>query len=136
MSNQKVQLTQSQMDLLNMGTVVNDGNDVLYYSIPFWFKSTEENSIFERLTNEELPKSVTELLTTVTKLLITVRGGCVEDIISTTPAVCNVIDWDLVKQFDEEISEEFLEPVKIISEEDMQKKINSFRVDQILDDKI
>ena len=72
----------------------------------------------------------------LTKLLITVRGGCIESITSTTPAVCNVIDWDLVKQYNEEISEEFMEPVELMSEKEMYEKITSLRVDQILNNEI
>lgn len=58
--NQKLILSKEQIELLNIGTKLR--LDSTYYYLPFWFKATEEEGVFECFSLEHLPKELVDYL--------------------------------------------------------------------------
>lgn len=52
----KVKFPKEQTDLFNnIGTIVNTSEGSVYRYLPFWFKETEEEDVYELFTFEQLP---------------------------------------------------------------------------------
>lgn len=61
--NRKVQLSKDQRALLYLGTkIVVNGGDITYHYLPFWFKSTEEEGIFECFDYGHAPKELIDFI--------------------------------------------------------------------------
>jgi hypothetical protein len=59
----EVKFTKEQTDFLNkISTIVHMTSGSTYRHIPFWFKETEEEGVYELLTFEHLPDELTEAL--------------------------------------------------------------------------
>ena len=59
----KIKFSKELTDLLdNIGTIVHTSEDDIYRHIPFWFKETDEEGIYELLTFEQLPNELNELI--------------------------------------------------------------------------
>jgi len=59
----KVKFSKEQIELFNnIGTIVNTGSGKTYRYLPHWFRETEEESVFELFTFENLPD---ELIDTI-----------------------------------------------------------------------
>jgi hypothetical protein len=43
----KVKITKEQKELLNTGTIVSTTENVIYHYLPFWYKETEDEDVFE-----------------------------------------------------------------------------------------
>ena len=51
---QKIKLSQKESNLLNNGTVISVGGNTYRY-LPFWYKDTDEEGVYEEYSFEELP---------------------------------------------------------------------------------
>ena len=59
----KLKIEKSQSNFLQeMGTEITTPNGEKYFYMPFWFKQTEEEGVYELLTFDHLPKDVIELI--------------------------------------------------------------------------
>jgi len=59
----KVKFPKEQTDLFNqIGTIVNTANGSTYRYLPFWFKETDQEDVYELLTFEKLPDELIELI--------------------------------------------------------------------------
>ena len=59
----KVKFPKEQIDLLNnIGTIVNTADGSVYKYLPFWFKETDEEGIYELFTFEQLPDELIETI--------------------------------------------------------------------------
>jgi len=57
----KVKFPKEQTDLFNnIGTIVNTAEGRVYRYLPFWFKETEEEDVYELFTFEQLPDELIE----------------------------------------------------------------------------
>uniref|UniRef100_A0A6M3LX62 Uncharacterized protein n=1 Tax=viral metagenome TaxID=1070528 RepID=A0A6M3LX62_9ZZZZ len=55
----KVKFSKEQLSLFDqLGTIITTSKGHIYQYIPFWFKTTQEEDIFELFTFEELPDEV------------------------------------------------------------------------------
>ncbi len=55
----KIKITKEQLDLLNIGNVINTNEEKWYY-MPFWFKQSGDD--FEIISFEKLPKEIKDIL--------------------------------------------------------------------------
>jgi len=56
-------ISQEQKELLQTGTIVrikSPKENSVYYFLPFWFKATKDERVFERISLENLPDSLKE----------------------------------------------------------------------------
>jgi len=59
----KVKFPKEQTDLFNqIGTIVTTANGNTYQYLPFWFKKTEQEDVYELLTFENLPDELIETI--------------------------------------------------------------------------
>ena len=59
----KVKFPKEQTDLFNnIGTIVNTAEGSVYRHLPFWFKETEEEGVYELFTFEKLPDELIETI--------------------------------------------------------------------------
>ena len=58
----KVKITKEQQELLNTGTIVSTPENVAYYYLPFWYKKTEDEDVFEIIPLGKLPDDLVKLL--------------------------------------------------------------------------
>lgn len=59
----KVKFPKEQIDLFNnIGTIVNTAEGSVYRYLPFWFKETEEEGVYELFTFEQLPDEFIEII--------------------------------------------------------------------------
>ena len=59
----KLKFSKEQTDLFNqVGTIVNTANGNIYRYLPFWFKETEQEGVYELLTFEQLPDELIETI--------------------------------------------------------------------------
>lgn len=59
----KVKFPKEQTDLFNnIGTIVNTAEGSVYRYLPFWFKETEEEGVYELFTFEQLPDELIETI--------------------------------------------------------------------------
>jgi len=59
----KVKFPKEQIDLFNqIGTIVNTANGNTYRYLPFWFKETEQEDVYELLTFEKLSDELIETI--------------------------------------------------------------------------
>lgn len=130
--NQKVQLNRSQIEMLNTGTMMNDGSDVRFYHLPMWFKSTENDNVFEMIFPKDLPKWVLEFEGD-TKIILEVNGGVLGNVIADKPIQYVLVDWDNIKQGDEFPTMEDSMQADIIVD-NIEKTLTALRIDNILKD--
>lgn len=59
----RVKFPKEQTDLFNqIGTIVNTANGNTYRYLPFWFKETDQENVYELLTFEKLPDELIETI--------------------------------------------------------------------------
>lgn len=59
----KVKFPKEQTDLFNnVGTIVNTAEGSTYRYLPFWFKETNEEDVYELFTFEQLPNELIETI--------------------------------------------------------------------------
>jgi len=56
----KIELTNQQIQLLEMGKKINTGKNTWYY-LPYWYKHVEGNT-FEEISLEQLPEGLKKYL--------------------------------------------------------------------------
>lgn len=54
----KIELTNQQVQLLEMGTKINTKDGNTYYFLPYWYKKVDNNGMFEELNWDKLPEGV------------------------------------------------------------------------------
>ncbi len=59
----KIKFPKEQTELLNnIGTIVNTAEGSTYRHLPFWFKETDEEGIYELFTFEQLPDELIDII--------------------------------------------------------------------------
>ena len=58
----KIKITKEQQDLLNTGSVVITPEDETYLYLPFWYKKTEDEDLFEIISPEKLPEDLVKAI--------------------------------------------------------------------------
>ena len=58
----KVKFSKEQIDLFNIGTIINTADGSIYRYLPFWFKETDEEGVYELFTFEQLPDELIETI--------------------------------------------------------------------------
>lgn len=54
----KVELSKSQIELLEMGTKIKGQGGTVYYFLPYWYKSTNQQGVYEEINWDELPEGI------------------------------------------------------------------------------
>jgi len=64
----KVKFPKEQVDLFNnIGTIVNTASGKTYRYLPYWFRETDEEGVFELFTFEELPDELIDTIKDIRK---------------------------------------------------------------------
>lgn len=58
----KVFLNENQIGFLKRGTTFVGANGFKWYYMPFWFKETKEEGVFEEFSFDELPENFKQAL--------------------------------------------------------------------------
>ena len=58
----KTNLSKEQQELLKRGTVVNTPNGETYYHLPYWYKQTKIENLFDEMFINEIPKELIRLI--------------------------------------------------------------------------
>ena len=58
----KVKITKEQQELLNTGTIVSTPENVTYHYLPFWYKETEDEDVFEIIPLGKLPDDLAKMI--------------------------------------------------------------------------
>jgi hypothetical protein len=58
----KVKITKEQQELLDTGTMVITPENVTYRYLPFWYKETEDEGVFEVIPLGKLPDDLVNII--------------------------------------------------------------------------
>ena len=58
----KAKLSKEQQALLNTGTIVSTPENVTYHYLPFWYKETEDEDMFEIIPLGKLPEDLVRVI--------------------------------------------------------------------------
>jgi len=58
----KITLTKQQIELLDTGSKIKTKEGYTWYYIPYYFKSTNEQGVFEEYTFEKLPEGIKKFI--------------------------------------------------------------------------
>lgn len=65
----KIKFPKEQISIFDqLGTIVNTEDGNTYRYLPFWFKETDEEDVYEVLTFDQLPDDLIESITNSRKL--------------------------------------------------------------------
>ena len=57
----QIKITPEQLELLQMGTVINTAHGNTYYYFPFWIKKSEAGEFF-MISSEHMPQELDQIL--------------------------------------------------------------------------
>jgi hypothetical protein len=63
----KVKFSKEQIDLLNTGTIVTTASGETYRYLPYWFRETNEEGVYELFTFEKLTDELIETIKDIRK---------------------------------------------------------------------